>query len=262
MLILGHAGITLQAARKLHRGVDLRFAAFIALYPDIIDKALHYIYCPLFAPGWTHGFTRTVGHSLTFNALVAGKLLLWWWRDRELHPARWVYAAIIPLHLVLDEMWDPELRLTLFWPWLGNDFPRIYMDDLVSHLGRNFAKVEVIVGEIVGGFLLWDLRSHFARKSVADSALVATTGVQPNGGDDDHALDDLLVEFVDVEKAHAVVQRSDEEGTEHGATDGARATGEPGAADDHGGDGIQLEEVAGGGHRPVEPGREHGPGHP
>ena len=163
MFILGHTGITLQAARKLHRAVDLRVVALIALYPDIIDKTLHYVFCPLFAPDWDHGLTRTVGHSLTFNALVAVNILIWWWRDRELHPERWVYALVIPLHLFLDEMWGPNLRVTLLWPWLGHDFYRIDGGTVASHLHRNFSRMEVVLGEVLGAILLWDLRKDLLR---------------------------------------------------------------------------------------------------
>ena len=53
-----------------------------SLYPDIIDKALHYIYCPLFARTGPM-VSPAPWATPTFNALVAGNLLLWWWRDRS-----------------------------------------------------------------------------------------------------------------------------------------------------------------------------------
>jgi hypothetical protein len=233
LFILGHTGITLKAAHRMRSDVNLRVAALIALYPDIIDKFLNYIYCPLFAPDWTHGLTRTVGHSLTINALVMLNLGLWAWRTRHTHPDRWVYAAIIPIHLILDEMWDPALRVTLMWPWLGNDFPRIFDDNVASHLARNFSKIEVVLGEVLGAILLWDLRSAIK----APGAEQGHVGVAGQGHDEAPA------------QAEGVAGEALYEGHHRAAHDGraedAGALGRQGAqaADGHGEDGGEHHRV-------------------
>ena len=61
MLVFGHIGLTLGLARALHRQIDARWVAVASMLPDLIDKPLQYV----IAPAFTHGNTRTVGHSLT-----------------------------------------------------------------------------------------------------------------------------------------------------------------------------------------------------
>jgi hypothetical protein len=61
MLVFGHIGLTLGIARALHRQIDARWVAVASMLPDLIDKPLQYV----IAPAFTHGNTRTVGHSLT-----------------------------------------------------------------------------------------------------------------------------------------------------------------------------------------------------
>ena len=64
MLLFGHIGLTLGVARALSREIDARWVAVASLLPDLIDKPLRYVLAPVF----THGNTRTVGHSLTIGA--------------------------------------------------------------------------------------------------------------------------------------------------------------------------------------------------
>src|SRR5215831_16428471 len=61
MLVFGHIGLTLGIARALSRDIDARWVVVASLLPDLIDKPLQYV----IAPAFTHGNTRTVGHSLT-----------------------------------------------------------------------------------------------------------------------------------------------------------------------------------------------------
>jgi hypothetical protein len=69
--------------------------------------------------------------------------------------------------------------------------------------------------------------------------------VEPDGDQDDDALDDELVEVGHRQHVHAVVDDPDDQRAEDGADHGADAAGERGSAEHHGGDGVQLVAHAG-----------------
>ena len=65
--------------------------------------------------------------------------------------------------------------------------------------------------------------------------------VGDDGGDDDAALDDLLVVGVDVEEGEAGSQNPEGHRADHGSDHAADAAGERSAADHRGGDCVELE---------------------
>jgi hypothetical protein len=115
MLVFGHIGLTLGIARALSRDIDARWVAVAAMLPDLIDKPLQYV----IAPAFTHGNTRTVGHSLT--VLLVCMVLVAFPLRRTIRAAR-VVALILPWHWLFDCMWAPAERISLLWPWAGNNF--------------------------------------------------------------------------------------------------------------------------------------------
>src|SRR5205823_389536 len=110
MLVFGHIGLTLGIARALSRDIDARWVAVASLLPDLIDKPLEYV----IAPAFTHGYTRTVGHSLL--VLLVGMVLVAFPLRRTIRGAR-VVALILPCHWLFDRMWAPAARASLLWPW-------------------------------------------------------------------------------------------------------------------------------------------------
>jgi len=149
MLVFGHIGLTLGGARALSREIDARWVAVASLLPDLIDKPLRY----MLAPAFTAGNTRTVGHSLT--VLLVCMVLLAFPLRRIIRGAR-VVALVLPVHLLLDGMWVPDLRVSLLWPWAGSAFPPLHevgVQGLVTHLLHDLADPVNVVGEL-GGLLV------------------------------------------------------------------------------------------------------------
>src|SRR5262245_9824471 len=122
MLLFGHVGLTIGLARALSREVDIRWVAVASMLPDIVDKPLRYV----IAPAFTQGNTRTVGHSLTVLCVSMLVVLL---LRRTIRGAG-VVALVLPVHLFLDSMWLPDTRVSLLWPWAGNEFPPVYEEGL------------------------------------------------------------------------------------------------------------------------------------
>ena len=172
MLLFGHVGLTIGLARVLSREVDVRWVAVAAMLPDIIDKPLRYF----IAPAFTQGNTRTVGHSLT--VLLVGMVVVLLLR-RTIRGA-WVVALVLPMHLLLDGMWTPDLRVSLLWPWAGNGFPPLYekgMSGVWNHLIRNLSDPVNLAGELGGMMVLGYLWCWCGLSSAARRAHVWKTGV-------------------------------------------------------------------------------------
>src|SRR5262249_40126593 len=147
MLLFGHVGLTIGLARLLSREVDVRWVAVASLLPDVIDKPLRYIV----APAFTQGNTRTVGHSLTVMLVVMVVLLL----QRTIRGVG-VVALLLPLHLLLDGMWVPEMRVSVLWPWAGNGFSPLHevgLPGLWNHLLHDLSDPVNLAGEL-GGVLV------------------------------------------------------------------------------------------------------------
>jgi hypothetical protein len=172
MLLFGHVGLTVGLARALSREVDVRWVAVASMLPDIIDKPLRYC----IAPAFTQSNTRTVGHSLTVIAVGMVVVLL---LRRTIRGAR-IVALVLPLHLLLDGMWAPDLRVSLFWPWAGNGFPplnEVGLSGVWNHLVHNLYDPVNLAGELAGILVLGFLWRWCGLSSAARRAQVWQTGV-------------------------------------------------------------------------------------
>src|SRR5258706_12266221 len=69
--------------------------------------------------------------------------------------------------------------------------------------------------------------------------------IEADRGDEHGALDDVLRGVLYAQERHAVVEAGHDEGAEEGAGDLAAAAHQAGAADDAGGDRVELHERAG-----------------
>ena len=172
MLLFGHVGLTIGLARALRREVDVRWVAVAAMLPDIIDKPLRYF----IAPAFTQGNTRTVGHSLT--VLLVGMVVVLLLR-RTIRGAGAV-ALMLPMHLLLDGMWTPDLRVSVLCPWAGNRFPPLYEEGMLgvwNHLMRNLSDPVNLAGELGGMVVLGYLWRWCGLSSAARRAHVWKTGM-------------------------------------------------------------------------------------
>jgi membrane-bound metal-dependent hydrolase YbcI (DUF457 family) len=172
MLLFGHVGLTIGLARALSREVDVRWVAVASVLPDVIDKPLRY----LMAPAFTQSNTRTVGHSLTVILVSMLVVLL---LRRTIRGAG-VVAMVLPLHLLLDGMWVPNLRVSLLWPWAGNGFPPLNeagMSGLWNHLVHDLCDPGNLAGELGGVLVLGYLWRWCDLSSAARRAHVWKTGM-------------------------------------------------------------------------------------
>ncbi|MDD5303900.1 MAG: metal-dependent hydrolase [Elusimicrobia bacterium] len=135
MYVFGHVGLTVAAARAVDRDVDLRWAALLALAPDLLDKPVSRLW-----PALVHHNSRGFGHTALFSLFILAALLL---RKRRPKPALVLWGCYAG-HFLLDAMWMNGNPAVLLWPLLG-DFPRPVHGPLVSWL-----TVWYVVGEIAG----------------------------------------------------------------------------------------------------------------
>lgn len=149
MYILGHAGLTAEAARRVDPKVDRRWAAALALGPDLVDKPLSVL-----APSIAHANTRGIGHSFAFSLLVLAALFAW---KRKPRAALLLWACWAG-HFVLDLLWLPGNWTFLLWPALG-DFPPPSRGPMWSPL-----TVYNILGEAAG---FWLLRRAYLKRLAA-----------------------------------------------------------------------------------------------
>ena len=172
MLLFGHVGLTIGLARALSREVDVRWVAVASMLPDVIDKPLRY----LMAPAFTQSNTRTVGHSLTVILVSMLVVLLL----RRTIRGVGAVAMVLPLHLLLDGMWVPDMRVSLLWPWAGNGFPplnEVGMSGLWNHLVHDLCDTGNLAGELGGVLVLGHLWRWCDLSSAARRAHVWKTGV-------------------------------------------------------------------------------------
>jgi membrane-bound metal-dependent hydrolase YbcI (DUF457 family) len=126
--------------------IDFRIVIIAAMLPDIIDKLVGMLF---FKEEFSNG--RIFSHSMLIVGIfsiclfIVGKAKLW------SHLKTFGYVLALWLHLVLDRMWlEPK---TLFWPFLGTDFPRddVEFSDYFTIL---FTEPAAFLGEIIGGLII------------------------------------------------------------------------------------------------------------
>lgn len=155
MYVFGHTGLTVAAAHSADRSVDLRWATFLALAPDLLDKPLSRL-----LPALVHHNTRSFGHTILFSLVVLAALLLW---KRRPKPAFLLWGCYLG-HFLFDSMWRNDNPIILFWPLLG-DFPRPVRTSIFSEF-----VLWTVVAEIIGlGILVKLARRHglFEREKLA-----------------------------------------------------------------------------------------------
>jgi inner membrane protein len=133
---------------RLGKRLDLRILLVGSLLPDIIDKPLGHVLFPEYLSSG-----RTFAHTLLFTVLIAlGGLII-----RYRTGKTWMLVLSLGsfAHLVLDEMWLPEWRTTLLWPFYGLEFPKA---ELTGWLGQIWHVLlhepAVYIPEIIGGVVM------------------------------------------------------------------------------------------------------------
>jgi membrane-bound metal-dependent hydrolase YbcI (DUF457 family) len=146
MYVFGHVGLTIAAARAADRDADLRWAAVLAVAPDILDKPGSRLW-----PALVRHNTRGFGHTALFSLFVLAGLLIWKRRPKTTLVMWGCYVG----HFLLDTMWRGDNRAILFWPLLG-EFPPLVFGPVSRGLAAWY-----ILGEIAGLVLLVTLaRRH------------------------------------------------------------------------------------------------------
>ena len=155
-MIFWHVGGTIAVVRYVFKdpAMDLRFLAFGAILPDLVDKPL----------GWAFYDTgRVFAHSLLFAVAVLAVVMFVTSRGTARRKA-WLGIPIGSLlHLFLDlRFTEPE---GFWWPFLGLDFPGSD-DPLADRIVDTLTDPWVIAGEIVG---LWYLVWLYRRAGLRDA---------------------------------------------------------------------------------------------
>lgn len=115
MLLLAHVGYTVGggwAAQRLRvkNPVDFRLVAFMAIFPDIVDRGLYILFIPDAEAG------RLLGHTLIFQLAVFALLV-------AIRRGFWIYGLASITHLALDAHGlSPEQAL---WPVLGSSLDNV-----------------------------------------------------------------------------------------------------------------------------------------
>jgi len=94
---------------RLKSPVDFRLIAFMAIFPDVVDRALYVLFIPDAASG------RLIAHTLAFQ-LVLFTVLVVIRRDF------WIYGLASLMHLALDAPGSAEQVL---WPVLGSGLENV-----------------------------------------------------------------------------------------------------------------------------------------
>jgi membrane-bound metal-dependent hydrolase YbcI (DUF457 family) len=139
MFALGHIGLTVTGAAALDREADLRWAALLAIAPDLIDKPIAFL-----GPSVFRHETRGFGHTLLAALLV---LLVLGALRPGLKRALTLWCCYAG-HLVLDRLWLGNYPVVLFWPFLGA-FPKAHSGSVSREM-----LVYNLAGEVIGLVLL------------------------------------------------------------------------------------------------------------
>ena len=154
-MIFWHVGGTIAVIRYVFKdpAMDLRFLAFGAVLPDLIDKPV----------GWLFYDTgRVFAHALIFPVAVLAIVMFATSRGTARRKA-WLGLPIgALLHLFLDLQFTvPE---GFWWPFLGLEFPGSD-DALASRILDTLTDPWVIAGEVVG---LWYLGGLYRKAGLFD----------------------------------------------------------------------------------------------
>ena len=114
MLLLGHVGYTVGGGwvaqrLRLKNPVDFRLLAFMALFPDIIDRWLYLLVIPDAVSG------RLIAHTLIFQVALFVVLVI-------IRRDFWIYGLASLLHLALDAPGSAEQVL---WPMFGSGLENV-----------------------------------------------------------------------------------------------------------------------------------------
>lgn len=173
MFVFGHLGIGHKLAspwvgKSRRAALSHRWVLFGTLFPDLLDKAIYYIY------SWsTHrrgaelgliSGTRTFGHTAVF---LLGLSIIAFLKRSKLLVA---LSVGIATHLVLDNWADYIHNYStieaLLFPFLGFRFPIIPFENVGDHL-HSFLSPFFFATEGAGIFLLcwdyWRYRVGFVR---------------------------------------------------------------------------------------------------
>ena len=94
---------------RLKNPVDFRLLALMAIFPDIVDRALYVLFVPDAASG------RLIAHTLVFQLILLAVLVL-------IRSDFWIYGLASLLHLALDAPGSVEQVL---WPVLGSGLENV-----------------------------------------------------------------------------------------------------------------------------------------
>ncbi len=129
--------------------IDFRIVIIAAMIPDIVDKLVGMLF---FKNQFSNG--RIFTHSMLIIGIISiclfalGRYKLWSYLKTS------GYALAVWMHLVLDFMW--EKPKTLFWPFLGVDFPKIDVE-FTDYFVILFSEPIVFIGEFIGAMILLTL---------------------------------------------------------------------------------------------------------
>ena len=115
MLLLGHVGYTVGggwAAQRLRlkNPVDFRLIAFMAIFPDVVDRALYVLFIPDAASG------RLIAHTLVFQLALFAVLVV-------IRRDFWIYGLASLMHLALDGQGLSAEQV--LWPVLGSGLENV-----------------------------------------------------------------------------------------------------------------------------------------
>lgn len=142
-MLFWHVGATIALIRYAFRdeAMDLRFLAFGAILPDLIDTPIGFVF-------WaTFGSVRLASHTLLFVTVLLVAVMLATRRGRP--RKRWMPLAVgVLIHLVLDGMWRSPA--TLWWPFLGWEFDATTYQTVWAYLEWLLTDVRTWGLEVVG----------------------------------------------------------------------------------------------------------------
>ena len=142
-MLFWHVGATIALIRYAFRdeSMDLRFLAFGAILPDLIDTPIGFALWSRF------GTVRLASHTLLFATVLLAVVMVTTRRGRP--RKRWMPLAVgVLIHLVLDGMWRSPA--TLWWPVLGWEFDATTYQTVGSYLEWLLTDVRTWILEAVG----------------------------------------------------------------------------------------------------------------